>query len=69
MVTKDFHRSYRKFWIVLFILGDIYRFHELIDFHKERGDIRSPVKIYENFTMYRERSSETNKTLKNTKAQ
>lgn len=44
MVTKDFNRSYRKSWIVLFILGDIYRFHELINFHKERGDIRSPVK-------------------------
>lgn len=32
MVTKDFNRSYRKSWIVLFILGDIYRFRELIDF-------------------------------------
>lgn len=45
MVTKDFHRSYRKSWIVLFILGDIYiDFVNLLIFHKERGDIRSPVK-------------------------
>lgn len=41
---KDFYRLYRKFWIVLFILGDIYRFYEFIDFYKERGDIRSFVK-------------------------
>lgn len=35
MVTKDFHRSYRKFWIVLFILGDINFMNLLIFVKKE----------------------------------